>query len=44
MSLSLVVDLRLGLLIPPGVQYAKKKLALSYELFFKYGGEGDRLK
>ncbi len=25
---------------PPGVQYAKKKLALSYELFFEYGGEG----
>ncbi len=25
---------------PPGVHYAKKKLALSYELFFKYGGEG----
>ena len=25
MSLSLVVDLRLGLLNPPGVQYAKKK-------------------
>ena len=31
---------RSGLLIPPGVQYAKKKLALSYELFFEYGGEG----
>ena len=25
---------------PPRVHYAKKKLALSYELFFKYGGEG----
>ena len=25
---------------PPGVQYAKKKLALSYGLFLKYGGEG----
>ncbi|KUV47298.1 hypothetical protein AWE89_24450, partial [Escherichia coli] len=34
------VEPRSGLLIPPGVQYAKKKLALSYELFFKYGGEG----
>ncbi len=36
-----VVEPRSGLLIPT-VQYAKK-LALSYELFFKYGGEGDRL-
>lgn len=45
MSLSLVVDLRLGLLIPPGLcNIRKKKLVLSYELFFKYGGEGDRLK
>ncbi len=35
-----VVEPRSGLLIPPGVQYAKKKLALSYELFFEYGGEG----
>lgn len=43
MSLSLVVDLRLGLLIPRSMQYTKK-LVLSYELFFKYGGEGDRLK
>ena len=34
------VEPRSGLLIPLGVQYAKKKLALSYELFFKYGGEG----
>ncbi len=25
---------------PTGVQYAKKKPVLSYELFFKYGGEG----
>ncbi len=35
-----VVEPRSGLLIPLGVQYAKKKLALSYELFFEYGGEG----
>ncbi len=36
-----VVDPRSGVLIPPGgMQYAKKKLVLSYELFFKYGGEG----
>ncbi len=40
MSLSLVVNLRLGLLIPRCMQYTKK-LVLSYELFFKYGGEGD---
>ncbi len=39
MSLSLVVNLRLGLLIP-GVCNIRKKLVLSYELFFKYGGEG----
>ncbi len=44
MSLSLVVDLRLGLPSPRSMQYTKKKLVLSYELFFKYGGEGDRLK
>ncbi len=44
MSLSLVVDLRLGLLIPPVYAIYEKKLVLSYELFFKYGGEGDRLK
>ena len=40
MSLSLVVDLRLGLLIPPVCEIYEKKLVLSYELFFKYGGEG----
>ncbi len=40
MSLSLVVDLRLGLLIPPVYAIYEKKLVLSYELFFKYGGEG----
>ncbi len=39
--LSPVVDPRSGLLIPPRcVQYTKKKPVLSYELFFKYGGEG----
>ncbi len=38
--LSPVVEPRSGLLIPPGVQYAKKKPVLAYELFFKYGGEG----
>ncbi len=38
--LSLVVDLRLGLLIPPVYAIYEKKLVLSYELFFKYGGEG----
>ncbi len=41
MSLSLVVDLRTGLLIP-GLCNIRKKLVLSYELFFKYGGEGIR--
>lgn len=40
MSLSLVVNLRLGLLIPPVYAIYEKKLVLSYELFFKYGGEG----
>ncbi|EPP1229535.1 hypothetical protein ACUL06_004714, partial [Escherichia coli] len=29
---------------PPWSALCEKKLALSYELFFKYGGEGDRLK
>ncbi len=38
--LSPVVDPRSGLLIPRCVQYTKKKPVLSYELFFKYGGEG----
>ena len=39
--LSPVVEPRSGILIPPaGVQHAKKKPVLSYELFFKYGGEG----
>ncbi len=42
--LSPVVDPRSGLLIPPRcVQYTKKKPVLSYELFFKYGGEGGGL-
>ena len=40
MSLSLVVDLRLGLLIPPVYAIDEKKLVHLYELFFKYGGEG----
>ncbi len=40
MSLSLVVNLRLGF-SSPGVCNIRKKLVLSYELFFKYGGEGD---
>ncbi len=40
MSLSPVVDLRLGLLIPPVCAIYEKKPVLSYELFFKYGGEG----
>ena len=36
-----VVEPRSGLLIPPGgLQHAKKKPVLSYELFLKYGGEG----
>ncbi len=34
------VDLRLGLLIPPVYAIYEKKVVLSYELFFKYGGEG----
>ncbi len=38
--LSPVVEPRSGLLIPRCVQYTKKKPVLSYELFFKYGGEG----
>ncbi len=29
-----------GLIPPAGVQHAKKKPVLAYELFFKYGGEG----
>ena len=33
-----------GFSSPRCVQYTKKKPVLSYELFFKYGGEGDRLK
>ncbi len=41
MSLSLVVNLRLGF-SSPGVCNIRKKLVLSYELFFKYGGEGIR--
>ncbi|EGO8037126.1 hypothetical protein FDR76_14205 [Escherichia coli] len=40
MSLSPVVEPRSGLFIPRCVQYSKKKPVLSYELFFKYGGEG----
>ena len=35
-----VVEPRSGILIPQGVQYAKKKPVLAYELFLKYGGEG----
>ncbi len=36
-----VVEPRSGVLIPPtGVQQAKKKPVLAYELFLKYGGEG----
>ncbi len=38
--LSPVVEPRSGLLIP-GVCNIRKKPVLSYELFFKYGGEGD---
>ncbi len=39
--LSPVVEPRSGVLIPPaGVQHAKKKPVLSYELFLEYGGEG----
>ncbi len=40
MSLSLVVDLRLGLLIPPGVCNIRK-LVLSYELFLNMAVRGD---
>ncbi len=40
MSLSPVVEPRSGLFIPRCVQYSKKSPYLSYELFFKYGGEG----
>ena len=29
-----------GFSSPGGVQYAKKKPVLAYELFLKYGGEG----
>ncbi len=36
----LVVDLRLGLLIPPVYAIYEKKPVPSYELFFKDGGEG----
>ncbi len=42
--LSPVVEPRSGLLIPPVCAIYEKKPVLSYELFFKYGGEGDRLK
>ncbi len=38
--LSPVVEPRLGLLIPPACAIYEKKPVLSYELFFKYGGEG----
>ncbi len=38
--LSPVVDPRSGFSSPRCVQYTKKKPVLSYELFFKYGGEG----
>ncbi len=38
--LSPVVDPRSGLLIPPVCAIHEKKPVLSYELFFKYGGEG----
>lgn len=44
MSLSPVVEPRSGLLIPPVCAIYEKKPVLSYELFLKYGGEGDRLK
>ncbi len=40
MSLSPVVEPRSGLLIPPVCAIYEKKPVLSYELFFKYGGEG----
>ncbi len=43
--LSPVVEPRSGLLIPPGVcNIRKKKPVLSYELFFKYGGEGGGIR
>ncbi len=38
--LSPVVEPRSGLLIPPVCAIYEKKPVLSYELFFKYGGEG----
>ncbi len=38
--LSPVVEPRSGLLIPPVCAIYEKKLVLSYELFFKDGGEG----
>lgn len=44
MSLSLVVDLRLGLLIPPVYAIYEKKARTFVRALLKYGGEGDRLK
>ncbi len=40
MSLSLVVDLRLGLLIPPVYAIYEKKARTFVRALLKYGGEG----